>query len=130
MVKDKSSYVEEFLCLRLTQNLQFYSETGRCFYDFEKFITNQSQIKMSIGHMLQYFQHSFDNQYRFESYIKLNDDEKRQNEITSEMSAKFKYLLFNYNENKFQIKKSQESRLFNFKCIKNLEEVIEDLSLG
>ena len=45
------------------------------------------------------------------------------------MSAKFKYLLFNYNENKFQIKKSQESRLFNFKCIKNIEEVLEDLSL-
>ena len=44
------------------------------------------------------------------------------------MSAKFKYLLFNFHENQFQVKQAQENRLFNFRSIVNIEEVIDDFS--
>ena len=41
--------------------------------------------------------------------------------------ADFKYLLFNFHTNKFQVKTSSESRLFNFKSLLNLGEVLNDL---
>jgi len=60
--------------------------------------------------------------YTLERYVHFDHD------ITDEMSAKFKYLLFNYHTNTFQIKISQESRLFNFKSISNLDETLFEFS--
>lgn len=41
--------------------------------------------------------------------------------------ADFKYMLFNFHTNKFQIKTSSESRLLSFKSLLNLGEVLNDL---
>ena len=61
--------------------------------------------------------------YSLECFVHFDHD------ITDEMSAKFKYLLFNFHTNQFQIKSSQESRLFNFKSITNLDETLDEFSM-
>lgn len=82
----------------------------------------QLQFKLGIGEMHHRLKFYDDDRYQYEAYVHLNHS------ISDEMSAKFKYLLFNYHENKFQIKQSQEDRLFNFKSISNLDEVLEEFS--
>ena len=80
-------------------------------------------MKTGINHL--YHTLDFSDQemkYVFEAWVNLQDN------IKDEMSAKFKYLLFNYYDNRFQIKNSQESRMFNFRSLLNMEEVIEDFS--
>ena len=115
-------FLEEFLCLRLTQNMQYFTKEGTCHYDKNQFMQKQLQFKLGIGEMHHRLKFYDDDRYQYEAYVHLNHS------ISDEMSAKFKYLLFNYHENKFQIKQSQEDRLFNFKSISNLDEVLEEFS--
>ena len=49
--------------------------------------------------------------------------------MTNEMSASFRYLLFNYHQNNFKVKELKEDRLFSYRSIMNLDEVIEDFSM-
>jgi len=72
-----------------------------------------------MHHRLQFVESG---RYAFECFVHYDHD------ITDEMSAKFKYLLFNYHTNLFEIKESQESRLFNFKSISNLDECLHEFS--
>ena len=52
---------------------------------------------------------------------------KKSEEALSVKHADFKYLLFNFHTNKFQVKTSTESRLFNSKSLLNLSEVLNSL---
>lgn len=58
--------------------------------------------------------------YQIDIYTKMEKD------TNAVKSADFKYLLLNYHTNKFHIKKSKETRLFNFKSLANLGEVLND----
>jgi hypothetical protein len=44
--------------------------------------------------------------------------------------ADFKYMLYNFHTSRFQVKTSSESRLFNFKSLLNLGEVLNDLQMA
>jgi hypothetical protein len=52
---------------------------------------------------------------------------KKSEEALSVKHADFKYLLFNFHTNKFQVKTSTESRLFNSKSLLNLSMVLNSL---
>ncbi len=52
---------------------------------------------------------------------------KKSEEALSVKHADFKYLLFNFHTNKFQVKTSTESRLFNSKSLLNLSFVLNSL---
>ena len=53
---------------------------------------------------------------------------KEKNITKDNAKAQFKYLLYNYHSNDFQIKSSVENRLFNFKSLNNLDNVQHELN--
>lgn len=86
-------------------------------------------IKFSIGNMHHTLKFVESLKYLFTAWLRLNllrDEQQKDHEITNEMSAMFKYMLYNPISGQFQIKYSRESRIFNFRSILNLDEVIAD----
>ena len=51
----------------------------------------------------------------------------KKKDMKSTIKAEFKYLLYNYHEEKFKVKQSFESRLFNPTSLANLDEVQNDI---
>mmetsp|Transcript_10320 Transcript_10320/g.15799 ORF Transcript_10320/g.15799 Transcript_10320/m.15799 type:complete len:84 (+) Transcript_10320:4283-4534(+) len=83
------------MCLHLTQNMQLYSEDALCNFNLNQFFLKNYAMRFGIGYMHHIFRFEEQDRYNFEAYIKYNND------ITQEMSANFRYLLFNFNENRF-----------------------------
>ena len=73
--------------------MQMVSKDGTCFFDAQQFRRNKSELKLGIGdlhHELEFFE---DERYNLGSYVHLHND------ISDEMSANFKYMLYNFYTN-------------------------------
>jgi hypothetical protein len=57
--------------------------------------------------------------------IELNPYVKLDHDIGEEMSAEFKYLIYNFHKGSFQVKRVIENRLFNYSSISNIDESLE-----
>ncbi|CDW71794.1 UNKNOWN [Stylonychia lemnae] len=119
LIQNFEQYFTEYICLRLTQNFQLINNESLCYVDFKKLWN--SDVKMGICSKYDVLKQPQDQNYMMNTYTKM--DREDTNAIKS---ADFKYLLFNYHTSKFQVKISQESRLFNFKSLANLGEVLND----
>ncbi len=65
-----------------------------------------------------------DSRFNYSIITKMKDSG---NETLAMKQADFKYMLFNYHTNRFQVKTSSESRLFHFKSLHDLGSVLNDL---
>jgi hypothetical protein len=75
--------------------MQYYNKDATCYYDKNLFQQKQYKFKLGIGDMHHQLKLYEDERYQYEAYVHLNHS------ISDEMSAKFKYLLFNYHNNQF-----------------------------
>lgn len=79
---------------------------------------------MSMGNKFNVLNALGDQDFKIDIYTKMKEGT---DEAHIRKQADFKYMLFNFHTNKFQVKTSSENRLFNFKSLLNLGEVLSDL---
>lgn len=79
--------------------MQIYSPQGLCYFDQQTIRTNKLNLKLGIGNMHHQLEQIEETKFNFKSFVRQNHDD-----ISNEMSAKFRYLLFDYYTNSFEIK--------------------------
>lgn len=131
LIKGVDDYLAEYICLRLTQNFQLINPDPNptCFIDTLSIIQRRNQIKMSMGHKFDIFTAVGKEDYKIMTFTKMSTEGGRE-DAHAVKRADFKYMLFNFHTNRFQVKTSSESRLFNFKSLLNLSEVLYDLQMA
>eukprot|EP00347_Sterkiella_histriomuscorum_P009116 403342460 len=119
LITTVEEYLTEYICLRLTQNFQLINSEETCHFDFKQIW--KTNIKMGICSKYNVLKQHEPTSYMIDTFTKMD-----LGDTNAIKSADFKYLLFNQHTSRFQIKISQESRLFNFKSLANLGEVLND----
>jgi len=121
LIRNAEEYLTEFICLRLTQNFQVVNPEGTCHVDFKRLWSQEVRMGICSKYNILRQQPYEAQNFLIDVYTRIEADS---NAIKQ---ADFKYLLFNHHTQRFQVKISQESRLFNFKSLANLGEVLNDL---
>lgn len=126
LIRNVDDYLHEYICLRLTQNFQLIALDPKpsSHVDYQSVLLRRNDIKMSMGSKYNVFTARDRENYQIMTYTKMSEGSDDAHAVKR---ADFKYMLFNFHTNRFQMKTSSESRLFSFQSLLNLGEVLSDL---